>query len=134
LRLVVDASTAVEYLLRTPIGTALAERLASADLAAPELIDVEVLAVLRRLVRSKRVDGPRAEKALEDLRDWDLERVAHRTLLADAWAVRENVSGYDAFYVALARRLGVSLLTADGPLSRAPLAGVVVENVRGGGR
>jgi predicted nucleic acid-binding protein len=89
-----------------------------------------VLAVLRREVRSRRLDSDRAAQALDDLRDWDVARISHRVLLDDAWKVRDDVSGYDAFYVAAARRLGAPLLTADGPLSRAPVEGVIVENVR----
>jgi hypothetical protein len=54
----------------------------------------------------------------------------HAVLVREAWQYRHNVSAYDAFYVAAARLSNASLLTTDGPLSRAPSLGIVVENVR----
>jgi len=129
--LVVDASIAVEFLLRTVLGRHAASILATDDLAAPELLDVEVAAVLRRLVRSGRLLEPRAREALDDLRAWDVARVSHRLLLDEAWRLRDQVSAYDAMYVATARLVGAAVITADGPLSRAPGIGVVVHNARG---
>ena len=101
-----------------------------AALFAPELLDAEVIAVLRRFVRSRRVSLKRALEALEDLVDWDVDRLPHRTLVTGAWALRDNVSAYDAFYVATATTVGAMLLTADGPLSRTPNLPVSVHNVR----
>jgi len=128
--LVVDASVAVEYLLRTELGDRLAARLESETLVAPELIDTEVLAVLSRAVRRNELAGRRADEAIMDLEMWGIERVSHRRLLRTAWRFRGNVSGYDAFYVAVAAEYDAPLLTADGPLSRAPRLGVLVQNVR----
>lgn len=127
---VVDASLAVEYLLRTPLGDKVAAQLEAEVLVAPELLDVEVLAVLRRAVLNKELEASRAHEALDDLAAWDVERVAHRLLLDIAWSYRANVSGYDAFYVATAALYDAPLLTADGPLARAPRLGVVVQNLR----
>ena len=127
---VVDASVAVEYLLRTPLGRRVAGTLESAALFAPELLDAEVLSVLRREVLAGRLAEPRAAEALEDLAAWPLVRLRHAPLLADAWELRGRVSGYDALYVAAARRLQAALLTADGPLARAPGLDVLVDNVR----
>ena len=128
--LVVDASAAVEYLLKTTLGESLAPLLDEAALAAPELLDAEVLAVLRREVSGGRLKATRAQQALDDLRDWDLERIRHRELLNAAWALRARVTAYDALYVAAARLRGATLVTADGPLARAPALGVPVHNVR----
>ena len=128
--LVVDASAAVEYLLQTRIGLRVAGVLEGARLAAPELIDAEVLSVLRREVLAGRLKETRAGEAVADLRDWGVERVVHRPLLAEAWSLRGPVTAYDALYVALARARRVALVTADGPLSRAPGIGVAVQNVR----
>ena len=128
--LVVDASAAVEYLLKTILGESLAPLLDEAALAAPELLDAEVLAVLRREVSRGRLKATRARQALDDLRDWDLERIGHRELLHEAWALRTRVTAYDALYVAAARLRGATLVTADGPLARAPALGVPVHNVR----
>ena len=66
-RLVVDASVAVEYLLRTPLGMTVANTLDHASLVPPELMDAEVLAVLRRAVLNGILEEERAEMAVEDL-------------------------------------------------------------------
>ncbi len=128
---VIDASAAVEYLLQTAIGVRVAGVIEKAHLIAPELLDAEVLAVLRREVLTGRLREPRAAEAISDLRDWPVERVAHRVLLTDAWALRGHVSAYDALYVAAARTRGATLVTADGPLARAPALGISIHDVRG---
>jgi predicted nucleic acid-binding protein len=125
---VVDASAAVEFLLRTAVGVGIEPVLLRDRTVAPELIDAEVLAVIRREHLGGRLERRRAEEALQDLRDWDLERVSHRDLVEVAWTMRHNVSPYDALYVAAARLFGATLLTADGPLSRAGSLGVRVQN------
>jgi predicted nucleic acid-binding protein len=128
--LVVDASVAVEYLLQTALGVRAAPMLEGADLIAPELLDVEVLAVLRREVLAGRLAESRAGEAVDDLRDWGVERLSHRGLLDAGWALRGHVTAYDALYVATARARGATLITADGSLSRAAGLGVIVHNVR----
>jgi predicted nucleic acid-binding protein len=87
---------------------------------------------LRRAVLRQKLAEPRAWLALEDLSDWPIDRIAHRALVREAWRYRHNVSAYDAFYVAAARVYDASLLTADGPLARAPALGIVVQNIRMG--
>jgi predicted nucleic acid-binding protein len=128
--LVVDASAAVEYLLQTTVGHRIGALLEDADVSAPELIDAEVLAVLRREVLAGRLEPRRAAFAVEDLSAWGAERITHRALLAHAWSLRGHVTAYDAFYVAAAKIRGAALVTADGPLARAPGLGVVVHDVR----
>jgi len=127
---VVDASVAAEVLLRTEVGLRLAEVIEGHELSAPSLLDVEVLSVLRRAVLHGRLAESRAVLALRDLAAWPLERIPIPELLLGAWDHRYNVSAYDAVYVAAAAALDATLLTADGPLSRAPGLGVVVHNVR----
>ena len=128
--LVVDASAAVEYLLQTSIGLRAAPLLDAADVAAPELLDAEVLAVLRRKVLTGQLAEERATEAVTDLRDWPLERLGHRQLLEGAWHLRGHVTAYDALYVAAARARRAALVTADGPLARAPALGIVIHDVR----
>ncbi len=128
--IVVDASAAVEYLLQTELGVRVAGVLERGNVAAPELLDAEVLSVVRREVLSKRLKESRAREALTDLRDWGLERIGHRMLLDEAWSLRGRLTAYDALYVALARVRNAALVTADGPLSRAGGLGVTVHNVR----
>jgi predicted nucleic acid-binding protein len=129
-RYVIDASAAVEYLLRTKVGQNIAEIIREALLIAPALLDVEVLSVLRRAVLHKKLEEQRAALALEDLVAWQIDRIPHTELIREAWRHRHNVSGYDSFYVAAAHFYKVPLLTADGPLSRAPILGMKVQNVR----
>jgi predicted nucleic acid-binding protein len=127
---VIDASAATEYLLRTPLGFKVAATTEDASLIAPELIDVEVLSVLRRAVMRREISEQRALLAIEDLVDWSIDRISHKPLLWLAWQHRDNVSAYDAFYVAAARISNAPLLTTDGPLSRAAKLGISIENVR----
>lgn len=129
-RFVIDASAATEYLLRTPLGLRVATAIEDASLIAPELLDVEVLSVLRRAVLHREITEQRAVLAIEDLVDWSIDRIPHNPLVWLAWQNRNNVSAYDAFYVAAARISNAPLLTADGPLSRAPKLGISIENVR----
>ncbi len=126
---VVDASVAVEYLLRTPLGLMVADVIDDALLVAPELMDAEVLSVLRRAVLNGHLAAARALMALDDLAAWPLERISHQTLARLAWQHYQNVSAYDAFYIAAARTHGLPLLTADGRLSRAAGLGVVVQHI-----
>lgn len=127
---VVDASVAAEYLLRTELGLRAADLLEGEDLVAPSLLDVEVLSILRRAVLRGMLEQGRAVEALEDLAAWPIERVAPDELLFEAWIHRDNVGAYDAFYVAAAHAYDATLLTADGPLARAPKLGVLVHNIR----
>ena len=87
---VVDASVAVEYILRTPLGLSLAETLEDAGLAAPDLIDAEVVSVLRRAVLNQRLAEGRALMALEDLVQWPVERIPSRALAPLTWKYHQN--------------------------------------------
>ncbi|MGH7489358.1 MAG: type II toxin-antitoxin system VapC family toxin [bacterium] len=129
-RFVIDASAAVELLLRTPIGRRVQELVEGSFVMAPALLDVEVLSVLRRAVLKKGLSEARASLALEDLSDWPIDRIPHTALIREAWRHRHNVTAYDAFYVAAARLYEASLLTIDGPLSRAPALGIEIRNLR----
>ncbi len=131
-RYVVDASVAVEYLLRTPVGESLGELLESAVLLAPELLDAEVLSVLRRAVLQDHLAETRALQAVDDLVHWPVERISHRLLALLAWQYRQNLSAYDALYVATARAYDIPLLTADARLARATGLDVAVQYVRMG--
>ena len=130
IRYVIDASAAVEYLLRTPLGLKLADAVEDAFLLAPELLDVEVLSVLRRAVLRQQLEEPRAALVLEDLIEWPVERIAHVSLVQEARRHHHNVGAYDAFYVAVARLYDATLLTADGPLTRTPAPGITVQNIQ----
>ena len=94
--------------------------LANETLAAPELIDLEVVSVWRRQVTAKLLTARRAAAALSDLEVLPLQRSSHRQLLGRIWALRHAATAYDAAYVALAEALDVVLVTADARLARAP--------------
>ena len=127
---VVDASVAVEYLLRTPLGLSLAETIEDARLAAPDLIDAEVVSGLRRAVHAGRLTDKRAVMAIDALTQWPVRRIAGRALARAAWQHHRNVTAYDAFYVAAASALSATLLTADGRLARAPGLGITIQHIR----
>lgn len=91
---------------------------ADPDLHAPHLADLEVLSVLRRLQRAGRIDATRAANALHDLSDLRLVRYPHWPLAARIWELRENLTPYDACYIALAETLGCTLVTGDARISR----------------
>lgn len=101
-------------------GAAARQRLKGEVLFAPELIDLEVLSVLRRSVATATMTAQRGEEAVADLIDLPIRRASHRPLLLRCWELRHNFSCYDACYVALAETLGVPLVTADARLARSP--------------
>jgi predicted nucleic acid-binding protein len=120
--IVLDASTVLEVLLQTAASATVLRRIAAApaDLHAPELIDVEVAQVLRRFTRARMVTPGRAALALEHLAAFPLRRHPHRPFLRRVWELRENVTAFDAIYLALAEALGAPLLTTDRKLARVP--------------
>jgi predicted nucleic acid-binding protein len=120
--IVLDASALLEFLLQTPLGSRVEARLLRGEdeLHSPHLIDVEVVQGLRRLVRAGEVSADRAADAIEDLVDLDLHRHAHLDLVARAWKLRQNITAYDAVYVALAEALEAPMVTCDAPLATAP--------------
>ena len=129
--MVLDASGAVELLLNTARGAGLGERLAAdAEVVhAPHLIDVEIAQVLRRYVLGGTLGERRAAQALAHWRQLDVERYPHEPFLDRVWGLRNNVSAYDALYVALAEVLDESLVTGDRKLAAAPGLNVRVELV-----
>lgn len=92
---------------------------AAGDLVAPDLVDVETVAVLRKRWLARAISDERFDAAVTDLQRWDFERVATLRLVRRAYELRANVTAYDAMYVALAEALGCELLTADQRLAGA---------------
>jgi predicted nucleic acid-binding protein len=110
-----------------PDGDRCRHRLRGAVLSAPELIDLEVLSVYRRLTSAGRMAPRRASSAVRDLFELPLQRAPHAPLLDRCWELRENLTIYDAAYVALAERLEALLVTSDTRLARAPGVRCAVE-------
>ena len=89
------------------------------DVAAPDLVDVETVSVLRRRWLRRTLTEQRFSTAVAHLQQLAFERVPSLRLIPRAFELRANVSAYDACYVALAERLDCELVTADGRLARA---------------
>jgi len=115
---VIDTSGVVDYLL----GVGAAEQVGAimireGELAAPDLLVFEVLAVLRRGALARTLDEDRAAAAVEDLSDLPIDLFPSLPLRARAWSLRRNLTAADAIFAALAEGLGEPLATKDAPLT-----------------
>lgn len=129
--LVIDASVlAVALLDDGQDGDTVRDRLRGEQLAAPALIDLEVASVWRGLALGGHLDPRRVRLALDDLQELPLQRVEHTTLLWRCWELRDNLTVYDAAYVALAEALQAPLLTGDRRLSRSTGPRCTIEVVK----
>ena len=119
--IVVDASTLVEVLLRARNAQAIEDRLFEngQTLHAPHLIDVEVAHAIRRYAISGQIKGDRGRAAFAILAALPLNRYPHGFLLPRIWDLRNNLTAYDAVYIALAETLQVPLITRDRRLAGA---------------
>jgi predicted nucleic acid-binding protein len=90
------------------------------DVAAPDLVDVETTAVLRKRWQAKTITTLRFAEAIDDLEDLTIDRYPPLRFMRRAYELRDNLTAYAAAYVALAETLGCELLTADQRLSKAP--------------
>lgn len=122
--IVLDASALVALLLdpTSPTARAIGTRLSAPDesVHVPHLLDLEVAQVLRRSLFRGDVSPRRAAVALDDLVGLRAVRYPHWPLLERVWALRPNLTAYDAVYVALSETLGAPLLTLDEAIQRAP--------------
>jgi len=119
--IVADASVLVVALADDgPDGDQARARLRGERLTVPELADLEVASVLRRQIKAGALDSRRARLALDDLAALPARRAPHRPLLRRCWELRDNLTIYDAAYVALAEAMNTALLTGDQKLARAP--------------
>lgn len=116
---VLDASAIGELLLSTSTGQRISAIVGDDVLYAPAHMPAEVLSVLRGWYLRGDLSSDDVTAALQDLHDLHFSLVDLDVLMADAWALRENVSAYDALYIALAQALGTHVLTADRRLARA---------------
>jgi predicted nucleic acid-binding protein len=129
--IVLDASVAIDWLAQTAAAPSIENRIFSRNqsLHAPELLDLEVAQVLRRLVREGALSASRAGGAIEDLLDLRITRYPHSMLLPRIWQLRHNLTAYDAAYVVLAEKLGATLLTRETKLASAAANTVTIELV-----
>ena len=119
---VVDASVALEILIRSPAGIALGDRLfdGRARPQAPHLVDIEIAHVLRRYAAGGEATPAVCAPALSLWLALPVARHPHQDLLPRVWSLRGNLTAYDAAYVALAEALDAPLLTRDRRLAAAP--------------
>ena len=115
----IDASALIEILLRTERADRLMDRAFAGpeQMHAPQLLDIEVTQVFRRLVQQKQITVARAGQALHDLAGLLIERHDHQTLVQRIWQLRDSLSAYDGAYIALAEALAAPLLTCDAKLA-----------------
>ena len=126
--IVVDASALIDALRDIPDGEVLRARLVGEELHAPALIDYEMVNGVRRLTLRGKLDAERADDLLTDFDDLPLQRwPGEDALRRRAFALRDQVSAYDAAYLALAEAMGCALITRDTRLARSSGHEVMVE-------
>lgn len=127
--IVVDASVIADVLTQQPL-VELRRRLAQETLHAPDLIDHEVLSALRGLTLGRHLSTARAQDALTDYDDLTIRRhLSTVAMRARVWALRGNLTSYDAAYVVLAEQLGCALWTRDEKLAASARRHIAVEVV-----
>ena len=123
---VADAGVLVELLVDDLDPAVLGDE----ELAAPHLVDSEVVSAIRGLVMGGRLTDGQGTAAVAGFMQLELTRFSAEALLGRVWALRHNLSAYDATYVALAEALdATSLLTTDARLARADGVAVPIELV-----
>lgn len=126
-RVVCDASVLAAVLLDLgPDGSWATDALAGTALVAPTLLPWETANIIRRQELAGRISPDLAAQADADLLDLGIELWPYELLATRAWQLRQNLSIYDAGYVALAEALDVELVTLDRRIGRAPGVSCVV--------
>ncbi|HEY0948804.1 type II toxin-antitoxin system VapC family toxin [Nocardioides sp.] len=117
----VDASVLTAFYVAEDLRyDAVVARLRAGDaLFAPAHVDAEVVSALRGLARGRPAIEAAAPAALRHLAGLPLRRMPLASLLPRVWELRDNLTAYDAAYVALAERLEATLVTADRRLASA---------------
>jgi len=119
--LVIDASMVVAGLIDSGADGRWAEALLVSDsLAAPHMMTAEAANILRRSAAAGAISAEQASLAHADLLDLRVEFFPYGPFAARIWELRENVTCYDAWYVAIAEALGAPLATLDARLANAP--------------
>lgn len=115
--IVIDSSAVVETLIHADADPNLIEAMTIHELAAPHILDAEVLNVLRSLARGERITSRAAQRAQEEYWNLRITRYPLAGLAARIWELRHNYTAYDASYIALAEILEAPLATCDKKLA-----------------
>ena len=120
--IVLDASVVLDVVTAVAKGHEIAARIEQTDdeFIAPHVIDLEILQALRRQLRLELIDKARAAAAVTLLRDLPLARMSHEPLIARIWELRNNLTAYDAAYLALAELMNAPVWTRDNKFAGAP--------------
>lgn len=129
--IIVDASTLTAALVDDETaGKAARARLGSdPHWAAPAHLLVETLQAVRGRLLGRKISAHRADDAVAALTGLVVETVDVQPLLPRMWELRDNVSAYDAGYIAVAEAMGAPLITGDARLSRCKVARCDIEVV-----
>jgi predicted nucleic acid-binding protein len=111
--IVIDASAVLEILSRTTKGIELEDAVLERDLHAPHVIDLEVLNAVRRWERTGVIRPAEATEIFNAFLMFGITRHIHTPLVGRIWALRHNLTAYDAAYLALAQALDAELATMD---------------------
>lgn len=117
--MVIDASVVADAVVRTD-GPGMRAMMAASSLEAPELFVLEVVVSLRNRLIREMLSADDAGEAVRRTQRLPIIRHPLMALADRVWELRDNLTAYDAAYVALAERLRTPLLTADGAIGRAP--------------
>ena len=129
--IVVDASAVLELLLATDTGRSVARRIRGPEsLSAPQLLIIECIQVIRRGVRHGDIEAGLGTVLVTDLLALDIELYDHSLLATRCWELRDNLTAYDAAYVALSELLDATLVTTDGKLAGAPGNDATIELIQ----
>jgi predicted nucleic acid-binding protein len=117
--IVIDASAVADALLDGgDRGRWASDALRGEDLHAPQLVDYEVIAVIRKWALLGNASPAKAAQALGELGRLPMRRYPAGAFVSRIWSLRDSMTAYDASYVALAEALRCPLVTTDGRLSR----------------
>lgn len=129
--IVIDASALAEVVARSERAGQVEELFDGQLLIAPDLINSEVLSVLRGWLARSLIDLPSAARAVRNLTTAPIRRFTTSSLIDEMWSTRHNFTPYDAAYVVLARRSDAALLTLNERLMRAPALGIPLLTIAG---
>mgnify|MGYP006273221623 CR=1 FL=1 len=129
--IVIDASLGLEMFLGGRDAIRVKDQIDAAgrEMAVPEVFDLEIIQSLRRLAFKKQISADRAEQALDVARHAPLDRFSHSVMRDRIWSLRDNLSAYDAAYVALAEMLDAPLWTRDLKFTGVPGASAEVKRL-----